>query len=105
MATQTPTTKIANGKGTHAGTEAAASAAHDLIDRAAKYLEGPEERVRQAALEAQRALKTSVTTAQAKSVQARGATENFVRQHPIAALGLAIGIGALLASRMRSRSE
>lgn len=88
----------------HARTEAAAQAAHRLVDRVAQRAEVSEEKLRASADQAQRKLRSSLDNARTRSVVARESATGFLRRHPVASLGIAFGIGALLAARNASRT-
>jgi ElaB/YqjD/DUF883 family membrane-anchored ribosome-binding protein len=87
----------------HARTQAAAEAAHNLVDRVAKRAEVSEEKLRGSALQAQRSMRTSLQDARERSLIAKDSVTEFMRRHPVAAVGIAFGIGALLAARSASR--
>lgn len=89
----------------HAGTDAAAHLAHDFIDAAAKHLKQPEEKLRETARNAEQTLKSSLSAARTRGKSAGYRTRSIVQQHPLAAVGLALGLGviiALLAGRRES---
>lgn len=88
----------------HARTDAAAQAAHKLVDRVARRAEESEEQLRVSANRAQRALQDSLVTARSRSLEARDSVTGFLRRHPVASIGIAFGIGALLAARSSSRN-
>lgn len=83
----------------HARTDAAAQAAHDLVERAARTAEATEEKLRNSAGQAQRAMHDSLDTARVRGMEAQETVMGFVRRHPLASVGIAFGIGALLAVR------
>lgn len=87
----------------HARTQAAAQAAHNLVDRVAKRAEVSEEKLRDSALQAQQRMRTSLQDARERGLIAKDSATGFLRRHPVAAVGLAFGIGALLAARSSSR--
>jgi ElaB/YqjD/DUF883 family membrane-anchored ribosome-binding protein len=88
----------------HARTDAAAQAAHRLVDRVAQRAEVSEEKLRASADEAQRKLRSSLANARTRSVEAKASATGFLRRHPLASLGIAFGIGALLAARSSARA-
>ena len=88
----------------HAGTDAAAHATHNLIDRVAEHAENSEQKIRASAQLAQQTLKSSWRSARAKSAGAKKSVNGFVRRHPFASLGLALGLGALLMTRAKQRA-
>jgi ElaB/YqjD/DUF883 family membrane-anchored ribosome-binding protein len=85
----------------HAGTEAAARMAHEFVDRVALLAEQSEERIRNAALNAEETLRESLTTARTKGVAARESVGDLVQRHPWAAVGIAFGVGVLIATLAR----
>jgi ElaB/YqjD/DUF883 family membrane-anchored ribosome-binding protein len=88
----------------HARTQAAAQAAHGLVDRVAKRAEVSEEKLRDTAIQAQQKMRTSLEDARTRGVVAKDSLAGFVRRHPVVSIGLALGIGALFASRSMARS-
>lgn len=89
----------------HAGTEVAARMAHDLIDRVARRAELAEESIRRTADTAEKKMRRTVQAARERSISARGSMGEFVRNHPIAAIGIALGAGLLLSSMRRRNSR
>lgn len=87
----------------HARTQAAAQAAHNLVDRVARQAEVSEEKLRGSAVQAQRKVRTSLQDARERSLIAKDSVTDFMRRHPVASVGIAFGIGALLAVRSSSR--
>jgi ElaB/YqjD/DUF883 family membrane-anchored ribosome-binding protein len=85
----------------HAGTEAAARIAHEFVDRVAVLAEQSEERIRNAALNAEQSLRESLTTARTKGTAARESVGDLVQRHPWAAVGIAFGVGVLIATLAR----
>lgn len=85
----------------HARTEGAARLAHDLIDRVARRAELAEEGIRKTASDAEKKMRHSLRRAREKSIDAQGSMGEFVRNHPIAAVGIAVGVGMLLSSMAR----
>ncbi|HSB97104.1 MAG TPA: hypothetical protein VLC91_11685 [Spongiibacteraceae bacterium] len=83
----------------HERTDAAAQAVHAMVDRVAKRAEVSEEKLRDSAEQAQQKLQKSMRKARVKSVNARNSITDFMRRHPVASIGIAVGIGALLAAR------
>jgi len=88
----------------HAGTDMASKVAHDLIDRVARRAELAEESMRRTAVNAEKKMRQTMRMARERGVSARGSVGEFVRQHPFAAIGIALGAGALLSS-MRRRGD
>lgn len=82
----------------HAGTDAAARMAHEFVDRVAKLAEQSEERIRNATLNAEETLRESLTTARTKSLAAKESVGDLVQRHPWAAVGIAFGVGVLIAT-------
>jgi ElaB/YqjD/DUF883 family membrane-anchored ribosome-binding protein len=85
----------------HERTDAAARAVHDMVDRVAKRAEVSEEKLRESAGLAQQQLQKSMRKARVKGIDAKNSATDFMRRHPIACVGLAFGIGALLATRSK----
>lgn len=88
--------------GTHPGTDAAARMAHDFVDRVAQLAEQSEERIRSAALNAEQNLRETLTTARVKGTAARESVGDLVQRHPWAAVGIAFGVGVLIATLARN---
>lgn len=93
----------------HAGTEAAARVAHELVDRVAKIAGQSEEKLRKAGTGAEASVKQSLDVAREKFEVARHkgdevktSVTGFIQQHPFAALGIAFGTGVLLSYLTRS---
>lgn len=87
----------------HAGTEAAARMAHELVDRVAKIAAPSEEKLRNVSATAGTSVKQSLDVARDKLDIARHkgdevktSVTDFIQQHPFAALGIAFGTGVLL---------
>lgn len=89
---------------THPGTDAAARMAHEFVDRVAQLAEQSEERIRNAALSAEQNLRESLTTARTKGVAAKESVGDLVQRHPWAAVGIAFGVGVLIAT-LASRGD
>ncbi|HEY3699151.1 MAG TPA: hypothetical protein VGK97_07450 [Spongiibacteraceae bacterium] len=98
----TETLSKSSGKSLHTHTDAAVCMAHDLIDRIAKRAVEPEEKIRETAVRAEKAVKNSLTKAKQQSNLARNSIESLIQQHPLAAIGIAIGVGTVIA-RLRRR--
>jgi len=107
----------ANGNGAdvnlHAGTEAAARIAHDLVDRVAKIAGQSEEKLRKVSTSAEDSVKHSLETARGKlevartnlntkSGEMKTSVTGFIQEHPFAALGIAFGTGVLLSYLTRN---
>jgi ElaB/YqjD/DUF883 family membrane-anchored ribosome-binding protein len=108
--TDLPRTDLANKDNgaaisTHAGTAAAARIAHEFVDRVAKLAEGSEERIRKATVNAEHTLKESLERARTQSLAAKDTVGDLVQRHPWAAVGIAFGIGALLATLTRRSDD
>jgi len=89
----------------HARTDVAARLAHDLIDRVARRAELAEEGIRKTANDAERKMRHSLRRAREKSLDAQSSVGEFVRTHPLAAVGIAVGVGMLLSSMARRSSK
>lgn len=100
---RTTTRRSSNTNGAHAGTDAAVNLAHDLIDRAARHLEVREENLRHKAEGTRQALRRSLAATQQRGMHASESTRNVLRNHPFAAVALALGAGALIALLSRGR--
>lgn len=85
----------------HAGTDAAARMAHEFVDRVALLAEQSEERIRSAALNAEQTLRESLSTARTKGTAAKESVGDLVQRHPWAAVGIAFGVGVLIATLAR----
>lgn len=79
-----------------AGTETAARAAHDFVDRVADIAGQSEEKLRRAGAGAEESVRHSIEVARRKSDTAKTSVTDFVQEHPFAALGIAFGTGVLL---------
>lgn len=88
-----------------AGTEAAARMAHEFVDRVALLAEQSEERIRNAALNAEETFRESLTTARTKGTAARESVGDLVQRHPWAAVGIAFGVGVLIATLARRDNQ
>lgn len=84
-----------NDPSSHTATDAIASAAHGMIDRLAKQAELPEEKLRAATARAESSLQQSLASVR----QRRDSAGTLIQQHPVAAIGIALGVGALIARR------
>lgn len=82
-------------------TERVARKIHEAIDRFAEHAADAEQRVRDAASEAEARLQSGKQTAKVKGTQAAAATENYIDEHPWAALGIAFGAGIVISSLLR----
>ena len=100
MVTEPPVktvTEAGNGAtATRAATEAAATMAHEFVDRVAKVASESEERIRKTANNAEAVLQQSLSGARTKLSSTGDSVTDFVQQHPFAALGIAFGTGVLL---------
>lgn len=91
-------TKLLNGTSrAHAGTDAAARMAHNLVDRAARHLASSEEKVRHTTQDATHKVKNSLQMAANRSLQVGGSAKSLLARHPLATLGAAMCIGAYAA--------
>lgn len=89
----------------HQNAGAMASAAHEFIDRAADRLSKSEEKLRDTAAATRQTLATSLDGAKTQLIKTNKATQSYVQQHPLRAVGVALGIGAVLALLLRRRPE
>jgi ElaB/YqjD/DUF883 family membrane-anchored ribosome-binding protein len=97
-------TRLLNNTSGHASTDAAVHLAHDLIDRAAQHLGGSEEKLRQNVGAAEVAVKKSLKAARTRGIKTKESAQTVVTRHPLAAIGLALGGGALLTLMLRRRA-
>lgn len=98
-----PTQSRENSNG-HARSDAVASVAHNLVDKAVQRLSSSEEKLRQTATNTRATLNSSLDVARANYTKANMMTRSYVQRHPLRAIGVAIGIGAILALLTRSKS-
>lgn len=98
--------KAANGLAdkAHAGTEKVAGMAHDLVDNIADKAENLEENIKKGAKAMESKAKESLETVREKSVTFSQSVSEFVKQHPLASIGIAIGLG-LVASALSKRDS
>jgi ElaB/YqjD/DUF883 family membrane-anchored ribosome-binding protein len=94
---------VENTSGKARTTERAAAAAHETVDRIAERAERAERSVREQADAAEERARES-----AQRLWERGADEldrvrGFVDEHPVAALGIAFGVGVIVSSWLRGR--
>jgi ElaB/YqjD/DUF883 family membrane-anchored ribosome-binding protein len=89
----------------HAGTDAAARMAHEFVDRVALLAEQSEERIRNATLNAEETFRESLSTARTKGTAARESVGDLVQRHPWAAVGIAFGVGVLIATLARRDNQ
>jgi ElaB/YqjD/DUF883 family membrane-anchored ribosome-binding protein len=82
-------------------TERVAQMIHEAIDRLAVHAAEAEQRIGDAAADAQSKVRETKRTAKAKGSEAVTVTENYVDQHPWAALGIAFGAGIIISSLLR----
>ena len=82
----------------HARTDVATKLAHDLIDKVARRAEQAEEGIRRTASYAEKRMRHSMRLAREKSLDAHGSTREFIRNHPFASIGIAVGLGMMLSS-------
>lgn len=81
--------------------EQVAKMIHEAIDRFAARAAEAEQRIKEAAADAQTKVAATKRTAKLKSEQAVTAAESYVDQHPWAALGIAFGAGIIISSLLR----
>lgn len=89
----------------HLNTEAMTTAAHEFIDRAADRLSKSEDRLRSTAAATRQSLSTSLDGAKTRLAQTNKATQTYVQRHPLRAVGVALGVGAVLAFLFRGKSS
>ena len=82
-------------------TQRVAAAAHEVIDAAAEKAEPVEQQIRETASRAGEKLEASQEAVVAQVGQSVASLENFVRQRPIAAAGIAFAAGVLATSLLR----
>ncbi|MGB5451307.1 MAG: hypothetical protein WBN00_04385 [Sedimenticolaceae bacterium] len=82
-------------------TERVAKMIHEAIDRLAVHAAEAEQRIKDAAADAQSKVHATKQNAKAKGSEAVTVTENYVDQHPWAALGIAFGAGIIISSLLR----
>ena len=82
-------------------TEHVARIIHEAIDRFAVHAAEAEQRVRDAATDAQERIRASRDAARVKKDEAASAVEEYVDQHPWTALGIAFGAGVIVSSLLR----
>lgn len=87
-----------------ARTEAAAQAAHQLIDRAAERAGQSEQALRHSAQFAQQTVQGTLRTVRNRTTLLNNSLQRFIRRHPLASMGLAVGFGVVLATRARPRA-
>ncbi len=80
----------------HSGTDAAARLAHEAIDKVAKRAELAEERIRNSADDAERRIRKSLQSARSKGVELKGEAGQLIYKHPLASIGIAVGVGLLI---------
>lgn len=88
----------------HARADTVAKAAHNLVDKAVHSLSNSEEKLRQTATNTRATLNSSLDVARANYTKANLMTQSYVQRHPLRAIGVAIGIGAVLALLTRGKS-
>jgi ElaB/YqjD/DUF883 family membrane-anchored ribosome-binding protein len=103
MKTNTETQTEALKNAAHLKAGAAAAVAHDFIDRAADRLGKSEEKLRDTATAAQQTVAASLQGARTRLNQTNLAAQSYAQQHPLRALGVAVGVGALIALMLRKK--
>lgn len=88
----------------HKSTDALVGRAHTALDRAANYLGRSEEKLRSSADHTRAAVAASLKNARTSCTKADAATRNYVQRHPLRAIGIALGVGAVVALLSRSRT-
>lgn len=84
-------------------TDAAAKMAHEFVDRVARVARESEERIRKTASTAESSLEQTLASARGKATETGDSVTDFMRQHPMASLGIAFGTGVLLSYLLRSK--
>ncbi len=82
-------------------TQKVANVAHDAIDGAAKKAEPVEQQLREQATKASEQMGATQAAAMQQVEDSMKKVENFVRERPVAATGLAFAAGALAAIILR----
>jgi ElaB/YqjD/DUF883 family membrane-anchored ribosome-binding protein len=88
----------------HAGTDAVSGMAHDLVDNLAGHAEHLEENVRKGARMAEKKVKESIDTVRETGMTLSQSVSEFVRNHPFASIGIAVGLG-LAVSALSKRND
>lgn len=83
--------------------DAMTNAAHEFIDRAADRLSKSEDKLRTTAAATRKTLATSLDGAKTRLAQTNKATQTYVQRYPLRAVGIALGIGAVLTLLFRSK--
>ncbi len=83
-------------------TDRATEKAHHLVDEAGERVSHMERKARHSASEAQSRLEEGRDAAAESVARTRAGTEEFIREKPLAAAGIAFAVG-FLASRLLSR--
>ena len=81
--------------------ERATAAAHDAVDRIGEQAERAEERIRGAAGDVRRRSYEARDRARELSDEATMTARSYLREHPLASLAVAFGVGMLFSSIMR----
>lgn len=81
--------------------ERIAQVVHEAIDRFAEKAAEAEQRVRTAASDARANVKAKQQTVKEHADQAENAVESYVEAHPWRSLGVAFGVGIVIASLLR----
>ncbi len=82
-------------------TERATAAAHDAVDRMGAKAAEAEERIRETADELRRRSYDARGRANDLGEEAVISARTYMREHPIASLAIAFGVGALMSSLLR----
>jgi ElaB/YqjD/DUF883 family membrane-anchored ribosome-binding protein len=82
-------------------TERLVKVLHEALDRVAEHAGGAEEQVRDSAASVQERVRSTGRQVSAKGGEAANVIEEYVDDHPWAAVGLAFGAGIILSSMLR----
>jgi ElaB/YqjD/DUF883 family membrane-anchored ribosome-binding protein len=74
---------------------------HDALDRLAEQAGGAEEQVRDSAESVRERVRSTKQQVRARSNEAANAVDDYVDDHPWAAVGIAFGAGIILSSILR----
>jgi ElaB/YqjD/DUF883 family membrane-anchored ribosome-binding protein len=82
-------------------TERVVKALHEALDRVAEQAGGAEQNMRESAAGMQERVRSTGRQVRAKGNEAANVVEDYVDDHPWAAVGLAFGAGIILSSMLR----
>lgn len=97
----TASSKSAKGNTTGTESERIAEVIHDALDRFTVHAAEAEKRVKDAAGEARIKIKATKNDARRNAGEATHAVEDYVEEHPWAALGVAFGAGIVISALLR----